>query len=899
MKYLVSPVPPFAANAPGNPGANERIFTISPEHSSLVLTLRDFFNLSQVSGSLAQVSVGSDGEVWGVDASGKIFRRRDSSWTQIGGTLSQVSVGSAEHIWGVQADGDVFRRNGNSWSRVGGHFKQLSVANDGTVWGVQNDGDIFVRRPDGWEKIGGKLSQVAVGSRTNVWGVQANGNVFVRQGPRWIKTTGKLKQVAISADGACWGIHFDNNRLLRWNGDGWDDTGVVRKQVSVGSASVVWAVDDNDRIWENKGSGAQLVQQLWAEDTRQQWRLLRQDDGTYRIQNVHSGLVMDVRGSSKSQGTDVLGFKWHGGDNQRWHITDLNDGRFRIRAKHSGMSLDVFKAHIEGGTKVIQFPWHGHPNQRFRLAEVRPSSAIFNESATLFDQHNFAGNSLAFGVGCYGFKDISVLGNDRVSSLKVPAGLRVTLCEHADYKGRRKSFTADAADVGNDFNNRTSSLMVEKVVTIFEHSHYKGKSSTIGIGKHNLNELGIPNDSLSSLRVPQGLVVITYEHNNFEGAQRIYFEDTKSVGSGFHDKVSSIIIRKIGLEIPRDSLRYGGGIQLRGARGRWLVAGNNGSLKHTSTQPGTKETFIIERNGPTQHTSHVAYGDIVSLRSFANKYVVAEPDGTANANRVEAKSLERWVVVRNGPTRSNVFVSHGDVISLRSAANLYLVADRDNEVNANREQPKSLERWTITGYKPPNNLALVTANNETTTAAAGGGPCGAAVCSVNVCAAEACGADACAAEACAVDAALAGACAVAAGGVIVCGADVGILSGCGAAACGAAACGAEACGVAACGAAATGVGVCGAEAFGIGVCGAAACGADACGVAACGAEACGTAACGLDLNPVDACGADGAGIDVCPADACGANVCGLNLCPADACAADACAIDIIPIIPGI
>ena len=656
MKYLVNPVPPFAANAPGNEGADARVFTISAEHSSLVLTLRDEFKLTQLPERFVQIAAGVDDEVWALDASQQIFRKVGAQWQQVSGALAQISVGSPEHIWGVQASGDVVRWTGDSWETVGGTLKQVAVAKDGTVWGVQDNGSIFVRRGDAWEKISGTLAQISVGSRTNIWGVQADGDTFVRDGNRWVKIAGSFKQVSIAADGAVWGIDA-SDLLQRWDGDAWELQPGALTQVSVASASVIWGVDAAHQVWQNTGTGkALLVQQIWAEDRRQQWQFLPQTDGTFRIQNLHNGLVMDVRGASTTQGADILGFPWSGSANQRFQLIHLGDGRFRMNAKHSGQSLDVAKNLLEAGAKLIQFPFHGGGNQRFRLAEVRPISEIFNASATLFENPDFGGKSLTLGVGCYGIADLNAIGNDKVSSLKVPRGLRVTLCQHVDYKGRRKSFTADTPYVGDDFNDITSSVMVEKVVSIHEGSNFQGKSSTLGIGKHNIKGLGIANDSLSSLRVPQGLMVITYQHADFKGAQRIYLQDTPSVGAGFHDKVSSINVRKIGIEIPRDSIRYGGGLQLQGARGRWMVAGDDGSLLHTSLEPGVKETFTIERAGPTQHTSHVAYGDIVSLRSFDGKYVVAEEDGTANANSSAAGTRGRWVIFRTGATTSNVFV---------------------------------------------------------------------------------------------------------------------------------------------------------------------------------------------------------------------------------------------------
>jgi hypothetical protein len=57
---------------------------------------------------LNQVSVGSDGTVWGV-ASGDIYTLIDGQWVGTRGKLTQISVGSSKHVWGTIA-GDVYRR---------------------------------------------------------------------------------------------------------------------------------------------------------------------------------------------------------------------------------------------------------------------------------------------------------------------------------------------------------------------------------------------------------------------------------------------------------------------------------------------------------------------------------------------------------------------------------------------------------------------------------------------------------------------------------------------------------------------------------------------------------------------------------------------------------------------
>src|SRR5207249_8174109 len=53
------------------------------------------------------------------------------------------------------------------------------------------------------------------------------------------------------------------------------------------------------------------------------------------------------------------------------------------------------------------------------------------------------------------------IGNDQLSSLRVPEGWRVTLFSDARFSGMEKTFTSDTPWVGDDFNDITSAVLVE------------------------------------------------------------------------------------------------------------------------------------------------------------------------------------------------------------------------------------------------------------------------------------------------------------------------------------------------------------------------------------------------------------------------------------------------------
>lgn len=87
-------------------------------------------------------------------------------------------------------------------------------------------------------------------------------------------------------------------------------------------------------------------------------------DGTYSIQNVDSGKVLDVANSSTDDRANVQQYEYWGGDNQQWNVEDTGNG-YRIENANSGNVLDV--AGDSDGANVQQYSDHGGDNQRFYL----------------------------------------------------------------------------------------------------------------------------------------------------------------------------------------------------------------------------------------------------------------------------------------------------------------------------------------------------------------------------------------------------------------------------------------------------------------------------------------------------------------------------------------------------
>ena len=89
------------------------------------------------------------------------------------------------------------------------------------------------------------------------------------------------------------------------------------------------------------------------------------------------------------------------------------------------------------------------------------------------------------------------------------------------------------------------------------------------------------------------------------------------------------------------------------------------------------------------------------MKSYHGKYVVAESDGKANANRNHRRGWETFTVEKLG----------GDKISLKSSHGKYLVAEANYEVNANRAGRGGWETFILERHEG-GKIALKTAHGR-------------------------------------------------------------------------------------------------------------------------------------------------------------------------------------------
>jgi hypothetical protein len=175
--------------------------------------------------------------------------------------------------------------------------------------------------------------------------------------------------------------------------------------------------------------------------------------------------------------------------------------------------------------------------------------------------------------------------NDMFSSVSVPPGVRTTMCEHAEFRGRCVTVDRSITNLASiDMNDAVSSISAERrtgrrdleprdrddddddverdrkqrpvdrerprrdglEVCFFEHAEFRGRRFCLGVGESRRNLGDTPfNDMISSVSVPPSLRTTLCEHSEFRGRCMTFDRSVENFGSiGFNDAVSSVTVER-------------------------------------------------------------------------------------------------------------------------------------------------------------------------------------------------------------------------------------------------------------------------------------------------------------------------------------------------------------------
>ncbi|WP_437930183.1 trypsin-like serine protease [Sorangium sp. So ce291] len=240
--------------------------------------------------------------------------------------------------------------------------------------------------------------------------------------------------------------------------------------------------------------------------------------------------------------TGVTGSGWSGDSGGPWFVdgrqvavfsaSNGQDGT-NVHARQLGVDVARHRAWIDATIA-------GGPT-------VHPSGQV-----VLHDLSNFSGISQGFGIGRHNLPNTTIMGDDRASAIRVPAGLRVTVFIDHDFGREARVFTSDTDLLAAGFDNTISSLVVAHasdpqldVVTLYENANFSGGSVVYGVGSSLL--YSTPWDQrVSSVRVPPGFKLTLYNGLwRYSSESSVFTTDANLAPNNFDDKARSLLVERL------------------------------------------------------------------------------------------------------------------------------------------------------------------------------------------------------------------------------------------------------------------------------------------------------------------------------------------------------------------
>ena len=211
---------------------------------------------------------------------------------------------------------------------------------------------------------------------------------------------------------------------------------------------------DNTAIvqWDDEGS-----------EVYQQWVINEVQAGIYTIQaSAALGKGLDVANASANNSTQVLLYPYNNGSHQQFILVDKGNDYYQFVARHCGKVVEIPGSSTNSGEWIKTWDNNGSACQQWKLITSTGETGT-QPVATFYQDINYGGYAVQLPEGTYTQAQLEAHGirNNDITSIRVQAGYKVTIYDGSTFNNDSKAFTADVSYVGNDWNDRTSSIKIE------------------------------------------------------------------------------------------------------------------------------------------------------------------------------------------------------------------------------------------------------------------------------------------------------------------------------------------------------------------------------------------------------------------------------------------------------
>jgi hypothetical protein len=262
-----------------------------------------------------------------------------------------------------------------------------------------------------------------------------------------------------------------------------------------------------------------------------------------------------------------------------------NDGLSSIRIP-SGYSVTIFKDEdFRGGSRTyyanvycLDGQWNDQAssiiisgpgnNYNSYTPPANNNNNNYNSArdrVVVFDRCDYGGASFGFSPGRYNQNSLGI-GSDKISSIRIPSGFRVTVYQNKDFSGYSRTFYGDEYCLDGQWNDQITSMVVDGPgtsnnnqnnsypsynygnnnagVNVYTDSHYKGNHAVYNEGRHNLRGASVSNN-ISSINIQPGYRVTVYEDFDFRGRSQTFTASVTNLNIfGWNDNIRSLVVTR-------------------------------------------------------------------------------------------------------------------------------------------------------------------------------------------------------------------------------------------------------------------------------------------------------------------------------------------------------------------
>ncbi len=244
------------------------------------------------------------------------------------------------------------------------------------------------------------------------------------------------------------------------------------------------------------------------------------------------------------------------------YVDDRFEGTSGTLKKSNSCLHNTYKGNISSLTVQKR----GNEKLAQQAVEERYPRNKTSAGVTFYGLCDYRGKAVTLPAGDYRLADLQAAGiaNNDISSLKIPRGFSVIAYANDFLRGDSLELQNSDSCLSNDgFDETISSLSIRvdprfvadntreesfnsQTVIAYSECNYRGTAVELAAGEYTESDLlqrGMRNNSIASLRVPEGFSVAVYENNFYRGNGALLETDVACLdGRALSNKISSVVV---------------------------------------------------------------------------------------------------------------------------------------------------------------------------------------------------------------------------------------------------------------------------------------------------------------------------------------------------------------------